>query len=256
MEYGPDIPQVEREVFAHPPLKAMLGQIRFPPILRIASVEGLAPFQEAVRGEFPEFEPEQQFSLTLGPEGPQAATSAQTYRFRTADRTWSALLAPDALTLEADVSVRYTNYDEFSRYFAHVWGAFLEHFGPTRILRQGLRYVDHIEAASDTTKAAEYISEDLLGPLVSAFPGVAQSVSELRFPRSDGALVFKHGLLPAGPSATMGYLLDFDYANEEPADDVSGEALLDRFDRFHTVLYSFFRWCVTDAALEEFRGDR
>lgn len=260
MEYGPDIPLLasdDRETFESPPLKALLGQVRFPPILRIGRVDELAPFQEAIRGDFPEFLPEQQFSITLGPAGPQGASASQAYRFRTADQTWSAVLTPDALTLEADVSERYTSYDEFQGYFAQVWDAVLEYFGPTRVLRQGLRYVDHIEGAGDAGEWERYINKDLLGPLIGAFgPGVAQSVSELSFPRPDGVLVFKHGMLPAGPSATMGYLLDFDYFNEEPSDDVSVETLANRFDAFHHLLYSFFRWCVTEEALEEFRRGR
>ena len=260
MEHGPDIPLVsaeDHETFENPPLKAMLGQVRFPPILRVANLEALGPFQEAIRRDFPDFAPEQQFSVTLGPEGPQQTSASRAYRFKTADQAWSAVLTPDALTLEADVSERYTSYDEFSRYFAQVWAAVLEHFAPTRVSRQGLRYVDHLEGSGDASGWERYINKDLLGPLVGALgPGVEQSVSELRFPRPDGVLVFKHGMLPAGPSATMGYLLDFDYFNEEPSDDVSVEALRSRFDRYHDFLYSFFHWCVTDEAREGFRHGR
>jgi uncharacterized protein (TIGR04255 family) len=68
--------------------------------------------------------------------------------------------------------------------------------------------------------------------------------------------VFKHGMLPLGPDAKMGYLLDFDYFNEEPSGDTSLEAVMDRFDGYHQEIYSLFRWCVTDAALEAFRASR
>lgn len=255
MGFGPDIPPVEREVFAKPPIKAMLGQVRFPPVLRIADMASLAPFQDAIRKQFPDFTPEQQFSFILAPDGPQHVTASQAYRFRSPDHAWSVLLGIEALTIEADPSIRYTSYDEFADHFRRVWAAVIDHFEPTEITRQGLRYTDHIEGDRPASEWRAYINEDLLGPLVGAFgEGVAQSVSELRFRREDGVLVFKHGMLPAGPDQAMGYLLDFDYFIEQPG-DVGVESIMDRFDAYHQVLYSFFRWCVTDEALKEFRRD-
>jgi uncharacterized protein (TIGR04255 family) len=256
MNHGPNIPKVEHEVFANPPLKAMLGQIRFPPVLRIADLSSLVPFQDAIRHEFPAFDQEQQISFVLGAQGAQSA-STQAYRFSTGDRAWSIVLTPELVTLEADVGIRYTSYDEFIARFRLAWEAVCEHFGPTQVLRQGLRYVDHLEADLPAAEWASYINADLLGPLVGAFGiGVGQSVSELRFSRDDGVLVFKHGMLPLGPEATMGYLLDFDYYTEEASDDVSAGSVVGRFDQYHELLYSFFRWCVTEEALARFRDAR
>lgn len=256
MSQGPDIPKVEHEVFDNPPLKAMLGQVRFPPVLRIADLSLLAPFQETVRHEFPNFVQEQQISLVVGPQGAQSAAQAA-YRFATSDRAWSVVLTPEAVTLEADVSIQYTNYDEFIARFRMAWEAVCEHFNPTQVLRQGLRYVDHLKGDRLAAEWASYINPTLLGPLVDAFKsGVDQSVSELRFMRDDGVLVFKHGILPLGPQATMGYLLDFDYFTEEATPDVSADAVVARFDRYHELLYSFFRWCVTEDALAGFRNAR
>src|SRR4051812_34301788 len=101
MQYGPDISSdVEYEVFPAPPLKAMLGQIQFPPTLKIGDISAVGRFHEAIRDRFPEFAPEQQFNITLGPAGPQQAAVAQVYRFTTGDGTWSIVLGPQALTLE------------------------------------------------------------------------------------------------------------------------------------------------------------
>jgi uncharacterized protein (TIGR04255 family) len=255
MAYGPNIPGVEHEIFREPPLKAMLGQVRFPPVLRIADLGSLSALQETIRAEFPKFAQEQQVTLMVGPGVPQGPVTSNAFRFSTSDGAWSVALAPDAMTLEADVTVRYTSYAEFAERFGLVWAALAEHFAPSQVLRQGLRYVSHVESSRAAADWAELINDDLLGPLVGAFgEGVAQSVSELRFPQEDGVLVFKHGMLPLGPEQNMGYLLDFDYFTEEPEDDVSVAALAARFDRFHDLIYRFFRWCVTDLALEEFRG--
>ncbi|HEY7829687.1 MAG TPA: TIGR04255 family protein [Solirubrobacteraceae bacterium] len=234
----------------------MLGQIRFPPVLRIADLASLGPLQDAIRAEFPTFAQEQQMSFTVGPDGPQSASSSRAYRFSTSDASWSVLLTPDVLTLEADVGESYTSYDEFVKRFRLVWGATLDHFAPSQVVRQGLRYVDHLEGDRSPAEWAKLVNKDLLGPLAGVFgQSVAQSVSELRFRREDGVLVFKHGMLPLGPDAKMGYLLDFDYFNEQPHDDVSVDSVAERFDSFHELIYNFFRWCVTKEATDEFRRE-
>jgi len=235
----------------------MLGQVRFPPVLRIADIGSLVPFQEAIRHDFPTFREEQQLSLVMGAQGPQTPQLQKAYRFVTAGHGWSILLTPDAVTLEADVTAGYTSYDEFVQRFRLVWQAILSRFEPAQISRQGLRYVDHIEGDRAAPDWATLINPELLGPLVERFGDtITQSASELRLNRGDGVLVFKHGMLPLGPGGMAGYLLDFDYFTEEPDDDTSLEAVMSRFDRYHQFLYSMFRWCVTSDALEVFRGAR
>lgn len=249
------VPTVEHEVFPNPPLKVMLGQVRFPTVLRIADPSSLATFQEAVQDKFRTFRQEHQLNLALGPQGAQAVSAQQAFRFTTQDGAWSLLLTPDALTVEADVAVRYTSYDEFTERFALAWGAILDHYSPNLIVRQGLRYVDHLEGDWPAPDWARLINVDLLGPLVERFgSNITQSASELRLSRPEGVLVFKHGILPLGPNGKMGYLLDFDYFTEDPSDDCSLEAVLRRFDVYHVTIYNFFRWCVTDTALEGFRA--
>ena len=257
MTPGLDIPAVEHEIFRSPPLKAMLGQIRFPTVLRIADLSSLVPFQEAIRGDFPVFREEQQLSLVMGPQGPQTPQIQKAFRFLTATQGWSILLTPDAVTLEADVAAGYTSYEEFSQRFRAVWQTIVEQFVPAEISRQGLRYVDHIEGDRPAPDWAALINPDLLGPLVHQFgSAITQSASELRLTRDDGVLVFKHGMLPLGPGGVPGYLLDFDYFTEEPDNDTSLEAVMGRFDRYHGLLYRMFRWCLTETALEAFRVAR
>src|ERR1035437_8442595 len=113
MSHGPDIPHVQHEILPRPPVKAMLGQVRFPPVLRIADLPSLIPFQEDVRHAYPTFRPEQQVSFVLGAQGAQMAGAQQAYRFSTQDGVWSAVLSMDALTIEANPAARYTSYDEF-----------------------------------------------------------------------------------------------------------------------------------------------
>jgi uncharacterized protein (TIGR04255 family) len=256
MTFGPDIPAVEHEAFAKPPLKAMLGQIRFPTVLKIADLGALGGLQEAIRDTWPEFAQEQQLSVVVGPGGPQQAEATRAFRFTAPEGTWSALLTPDSLTLEAVAAdEHYTSYREFGERFSQIWGAVLEHFRPRAVLQQGLRYVNHIERELAVGDWQLLINPELLGPLTTSFStGLVQAMADLRFELDDGLLAFKHGLVPAGPQNKLGYLLDFDYFTQVQNNDTSVEALLKRFDCYHDKIYAFFRWCVTEQALEEFRN--
>lgn len=249
-----DIPRPEYEIYSNPPLKAMLGQVRFPPVLKIADLATLASFQDRIRDGWPTFTQEQQFSFVLGPAAGNASGSEQVFRFTSEDGAWSIALSTDALSLEATSGGAYSSYDAFAERFRGVWEALLDVFGPTAVLRQGLRYVDHIEADRSATEWLQLINKDLLqpyaGPLASE---LEQAVSEARLRISDDILVFKHGIVRAGLENKNGYLLDFDYFSEERA-DVGVEALMERFDRYHEAVYALFRWCLTDEALEGFRG--
>jgi uncharacterized protein (TIGR04255 family) len=84
---------------------------------------------------------------------------------------------------------------------------------------------------------------------------VLHCLSEFRFHADAGALTLKHGLVKAGPDLRDGYLLDFDYFTEDLDGEFSSKEVLGRFVEFHNELHDVFRYCVTDAALEEFRKD-
>ena len=113
-------------------------------------------------------------------------------------------------------------------------------------------YIEHELAVGDWQLL---INPELLGPLTTSFStGLVQAMADLRFELDDGLLAFKHGLVPAGPQNKLGYLLDFDYFTQVQNDDTSVESLLKRFDCYHDKIYAFFRWCITEQALEEFRN--
>lgn len=237
----------------------MLGQVQFPPILRLQTgVEAVAEFQDAIRDIFPGFGVEQQISITVSPAGEAEATTnrAAAYRFTNEAETWSTLLAPTAVTLEAAAGGRYSSYSEFAELFRTVWAAVVKHLRPGKVSQQGLRYVDHIEGDHSASEWADWINPELLGAMAGDVlgTGLEQAVCELLYPREDGRVVFRHGIARAGPQNAKGYLLDFDSIHLGPveADDV--DTLIARFDESHEVLYRFFRWCVTDRAVEEFKN--
>lgn len=258
MSPGPDIPAAEYEIFANPPLKAMLGQVRFPPVLRIANMSALAAFQDDLRKEWPEFAQEQQINFVIGPGVQQSQPGPQhIFRFTSADKVWNIVLAIDAVTIETTGAGEYSSYDAFDTRFRQVWDALREHFTPAAVLRQGLRYVDHLEDGGRAPADwGRLINPDLMGPLAGPLAdGLEQAISDYRFRYNDTILVFKHGIIPAGPENQPGYLLDFDHFTDQPSEDVSTDAVMERFAGYHEQSYAFFRWCVTDEALEGFRGN-
>ena len=249
------LPVVEHERLGRPPLKAMLGQVRFPAILSILERGFMAGFQEEVRDGYPELAEETQFGVLVGPNGPVQTEPAKQWRLSTADARWSITVAQDALTLEA-AAAEYTDYNEFRRRFSQLWPAALRSLRPQRRVQQGLRYVNHIDADRTPAGWRGLINPELIGPVGSAVLGndIDQAVSDYRIRQPDGTLVVRHGLVRAGPERKAGYLLDFDYFTQGE-DDASAEAVLSTFDRFHDVIYPLFRWCVTDEALTLFRGE-
>jgi uncharacterized protein (TIGR04255 family) len=249
---------VDHERFANPPLRAMLGQVQFPVILRLQKgPEVVADFQDAVRGVFPTFGVEHQLQIAIaGPGNAEpAASRAVAYRFTNEEETWSALLSPSSLTLEAVAGGRYSSYEEFSQLFAKLWEAAVEHLRPGKISQQGLRYVDHLEGERSTQEWAEWINPELLGGLAGDVlgPGLERAVCEMLYTDGTDRLVFRHGRTPAGPQNAQGYLLDFDAIHGAAIDPVDIGCLMGRFDESHEMLFGFFRWCVTERALEEFR---
>lgn len=250
------LPEADHVQFPNPPLKAMLGQVRFPTILKIASPAGLAEFQEELRGDYPEYAEEQQLSLAIGPGGMSPAGESKNTKFSTTDGGWSVVLNPTFVTLEASIAKKYSNYEEFRERFARVWDAALRHLGPTKSAQQGLRYIDFFDW--DDVTAAEwgrYISPTLLGLLgADALVGhVEHTLTDARLQLSDEmAISLKYGLVRGGPDNVLGFLLDTDCLSQTTHDDVTVDAVLSRFDAFHDEIHVLFHWAVTPEAKERF----
>lgn len=250
-----DLPEVAHEQFASPPLKAMLGQVRFPPILKIADPASVAPFQSAIAADFPTLTQEQQVQILLGPAG--GSTGAQKlWRFTSTDGAWSVLLGTDTLTIEAEWT-QYTEYTAWRTRFEQVWQAALEHLRPSGVLYQGLRYIDHLERDLPGPEWATWINPDLLGAIrLSRFAdSLDHALTDLRFRTDDGVLSFKHGIVALGANNAPGYLLDFDCFTQSAAGGIDTESMLSRFDGFHDIIWRLFRWSLTDEAIQHFRGE-
>src|SRR3954447_2217123 len=61
----PMLPEVDRVLFKNAPLRLVIGQVRFPLLLRFNEGPFIAPFQDALASEYPVVSREQQVSFQV-----------------------------------------------------------------------------------------------------------------------------------------------------------------------------------------------
>lgn len=255
-----ELPDADHVQYSNAPLKLMLGQVRFPAILKIAAPGGLASFQEEIRKDYSEYAEEQQIGLVISPEGMQpAGDMSRNYRFSTADGGWSIVVNQGFVTLEASIATKYSTYDEFHDRFERAWDAVLRHLEPTRITQQGLRYVDFFDWADVKPDGwDQFISSALLGTLgvKELVHHVEHSVTDVRLKLRDlGFMSLKYGLSRGGPENVLGFLLDTDVFSQVPQETTSVAFVMDRFKAFHEEIHVVFNWATTPAARERFNRE-
>jgi len=255
------LPHYDRIIFGKCPLRLVIGQIRFPILFRFNERPFLAPFQEAIRPEYPRIEQEHQVAVKFSGRGVEPAGET-VWRFSDRERAWSVVLGEGALTLE---NRRYTSIDDYLARFDKLLCAAAEHLGVGERTRLGLRFINELrpKGAGALTDWAR-----LLNPKFVGFGGaaelldgtIARAFTELQSTRSDGTLVIRHGLLdgstvvertpdaqaPSGPF----YLIDLDYFNttELPL-DVSDT--LQQMRTYNDGIYQFFRWTLDGGRIFE-----
>lgn len=255
-------PPPEEVPLANPPLVRVLAQVRFPLIASVEQRDFIAPFQEAVRKQYPVLRQEQRHELTFGPDGPAQARPSTVWRFKDAEDVWRVSLAPTFVALETS---RYQSRDDFMVKLMTVLTALDEHIEPAVVDRLGLRYIDHVHGAA-MDKLKELVRREIAGVLSTPLrEHIRQSICENRFelPNEHGVIAARWGLLPPNgtvdpslvePVADESWLLDLD-AYVENLGDWDNELLLERAREFAERVYSVFRWAVTDEFLREYGGE-
>ncbi len=246
------LPNVERVLFKNPPLRLVVGQVRFPLLLRFNEGSFIAPFQEAVADDYPVVSREQQVSFQVSVKGLQPGGETL-LRFSTRDAQWAVVLGEGALTLE----VRgYSSIEEFSGRFKKVLATAKEKLVIKDRSRLGLRYINEFRHEAGRTLGAW---TKLLNPTLLGFSGsdlidgsVEHMVQETQVRRPDGVLAIRHGLLTGGvveptpaPTVASGrfYLLDMDYYDARP-EELDVEATTARLRDYNDIMYRFFRWSL------------
>ena len=219
------------------PLGEVICQVRYSPIFRIAS-DPPSELQELIFDRFPEAQ--------IGDESEQ-----HFYRF-VSDRGESAFtLGPDAFSVS---TLSYTVWDDFGRDLSLVQRAMKQVYRIPTYRRIGLRYVNLFTLANTGRDSVAEISELLRPELVlplrtRPLADASELATQLLIPEAEGKLVLRVGARADSEEGGPALFLDLDFSVEGR---LSTEDLVERCTRYHDIIYSAFRWALTEEALELF----
>ena len=245
---------------ADAPLVRVIAQVRFPDILSIERRDFVAPFQEALRADYPALRQERVQNASFGPDGVSASASPVVWRFTDESGAWRVSLSIGFLSLE---TVRYESRTNLLARLRTLLKALQEHLSPRLVDRIGVRYIDRIVGEA-VDEVSELVRPELLGVLGTAMGERAgHSLTESAFRLPDGAaLLARWGSVPpnatADPNAIepvpeRSWILDLDVSTTERSSfDV--DAVVATAERFAERAYTVFRWAVTDAFLRRYGG--
>lgn len=162
--------KTERYRYERNQLIEVICQLRFPTILRIAAEEP-ARFQDAVRGDFPEYAVRQDQPAPriegAGTQNPvlEPAKPITNYNFISADGTWRLNLTQGFIALTCQ---RYSDWESFARMLDRPLAKFIELYAPAYFERVGLRYLNAFsrrQLGLEGTPWSELISPAYVGIL-------------------------------------------------------------------------------------------
>ena len=149
-------------VYKSPPLVMTLCQVRLAPVLSVSDETFVAPFQNAIRREFPlaDRPVEIEMALDMRPGFFQPPVAHQKWRFAVSRGRWAVVLAQDFIALETR---QYSDFDRFMERLSFVLNALIKHIQPDPGLRIGLHYIDEIRLPDADPRSA--IRPELLGAM-------------------------------------------------------------------------------------------
>lgn len=230
-----------RVIFKNNPLKVVVLQVRFSPILVLAQPAGVAQFQEAIRDAYPRAEaPAQQVTLAVGPTGFMPPIG-QPGPWRFLDESgWVVGLATDYVSLEA---TKYECFEQFEPRAAMVLKAAQDTLALRERGRLGLRYVNEINHPDAFTVAdwRTLLDPELLGVCGGELFGdrVIQTLQQIDLRLDEGVLTVRHGCNTSreGPHP---YVIDLD-AHDDQTRPFDVDEILERVGFFRTFIGGFFR---------------
>ena len=244
-------PSTEDVRLQRAPLAEVICQVRFPPVLKIASEQPI-DFQERIRGQFPQLEVEQGVVVRMAPlegETPVAKPEPRTFRFKSPDGQTVVSLA---LNFYALSTVAYTHWADFLNHLQSVNRAAREVYSLPYAERVGLRYINHLTLGNTGSSSVAELW-DILRPELTVllrndcWDQPQEMVSQLSLAADgDERLTLRSGF--RGGEEPI-FLLDFDYYAQG---NIPLEDLAKRCQRYHGVIYDAFHWCIREEKLAVF----
>ncbi|MEH2336968.1 TIGR04255 family protein [Nostoc sp.] len=248
------LPDYERVIYEYNPLIEVIGQLRFPTILKIASQQPV-DFQDSVRFEYPIFEASRNLQIpvelsNLLTQFSPNITSDLTYQFKSEDLSWQLSIDKNSITI---ATTKYERYETFVKKFITAVEMFERIYNPSFYSRIGLRYRDLIIRTKLNIKDKEWselIPEHIANELYT--PEIADSiqyfVKNLQLKTEFGQVNFNHGLVAVRDTEKSidetAYLLDADFFTEEKIE--RGENVWNILEKSNRTARNLFRWSITN----------
>jgi len=242
-------PNSERVIYEINPIREVICQLRFPPILKI-DTETPAAFQELIRTDFPLYA--MQPAIKLPPDFPMEmfmpmGGSQTLHQFISKDGNWKTSLTRDFLSLH---SRTYTRWEDFKTHLDGPLKALKMLYSPSFFVRIGLRYQDAIHRS--TLGVSEKSWSDLLAPWIAGVLS-SENVSDdllastsklmIRLPDGRSCVQVNHGLAIDQPTSETCYFIDADFFDAQQVETLDA---LPRLDFLNRQAGLFFRWCIKD----------
>ncbi|MBM3932797.1 MAG: TIGR04255 family protein [SAR202 cluster bacterium] len=248
-------PTVKRVRYGKKPLKRVVCQLRFSPILRV-DAEVPAPFQEHIKSGFPNLIDKSELTLDA-PDGSQinlvsnmvrlAPSLMKNYEFVSEDGRWKVNLTRTFMALSTE---DYDSWERFKESLTLPLTALRAVYAPEYFTRVGLRYFDVFDKAAlglDEVPWSELLSPNVLGSLGSAQLAddvmASESRADIRLDLDNGMVRLQTRFSSLQESMSKQFEIDSDFfaVGQIPRDE--GESLL---DSLHAKAHSLLRWCITD----------
>lgn len=260
-----------REVFQNAPLEFVACEIRVPTAPRLVREDTFEALTDQLASVLPIPDQEQVQTLTVigGKDG--GVETERRYRFLNRERTASAVVARNAITVET------TDYQEFSEFRTLVLAVVDAVAAATKIVgveRIGLRYINEVRVPEPITEAngwRGWISDDVLGVLTvtegfktDAFQTLLRLGGDestgvvLRYAALTGDGVVGDGPLQRRAPASTGpfFIIDTDsyrLTTGPDMEDFAHDRIADILDVIHKPVGTMFHRAITNRLREEFR---
>lgn len=243
-------PASPRVIYAQTPLREVICQLRFPPILRVEA-QTPADFQDRVRDRFPLLERSQAAKANILAQLPSDLLNAlgapinnTSYIFR-ADDGSHLTLTPDSLALTVTA---YTCWEDFRSTLAPALDALIEIYRPAHFTRIGLRYLNVIlrDALGLTGSSwGDILIPEIVGELAlpqwEAGAEDARRVIRSKIANTPDTVLLQHGIAQVEGVAETGYMLDFDFYSDNRTEVKDAHGTVDRLNGYTGPA---FRWCI------------
>jgi uncharacterized protein (TIGR04255 family) len=218
-----------------------------------------ADFQEAIRGRFPSFQPEQALLIQSTFDQPVRHADPQPpiYRFRDKKELRTVSLGHDFYALS---TTHYESWNSFADDLDFITQIVLSIYKIPYSIRVGLRYINTLNTQNTGMKLFNPDVLDILRPELTALlykneiedPRLA--ITQIRAEQTEGEFTFRSGVIQEEKDRHLqqSFLLDFDRYIEEDI-ELSVKDLLERCENYHADIYSAFRWCIQANQLHVFQ---